>query len=82
MRLRKSSLSVDGKVNVSVGRDVVLDENVGLREALGQGLGPVAGPAREVGAGVLGQPAAASHDGGVVRRETEAQHARPTGAEV
>ena len=45
-------------MDVPVGRDVVLHEDVGLGEALGERLGPVAGPARQVGAGVLGQPAA------------------------
>ena len=79
---RKSSLAVDGKMNISVGCNVVLDEHVGLREALRQGLGPVAGPTREVGASILGQSAAAPYDGGVVRGKTEAQHTRPTGAEV
>ena len=54
MWLRKSSLAVDGKVNISVGRDVVLDEHVRFGEALRQGLGPITGPAGEVGAGVLG----------------------------
>jgi hypothetical protein len=59
--------SVHAEVNVAVGREVVVDERVGLGIALGEGLGPVAGLPGQVRAGVLGQ---ALHRRGIVRGES------------
>ena len=56
MRLRNPlpSLAIDGEVDIPIGRHVVLDKHVSLSEALCKCLGPVAGSAGEIRAGVLG----------------------------
>ena len=69
------SLAIDGKVDVPIRRNVVLEKHVRLIEALLDCCGPVAGLPGKVGAGILGQPIAVAHDVGVVCREAEAQHA-------
>ena len=77
-----SSLAIDGNVDVPIRSNMVLDKHVHLGEALLECLGPVAGPAGKVRAGILGQPITVAHVVGVVCREAEAQHARPMGAQV
>ncbi len=61
---------VHAEVDVAVGREVVVDERVGLGVALGEGLGPVAGLPGQIGAGVLGQ---ALHRRGIVRGESQSE---------
>ncbi len=65
--------SVHAEVDVAVGREVVVDERVGLGVALGQRLGPVAGLPGQVRAGVLGK---ALHRRGIVRGESQSEMRR------
>lgn len=68
-------LAVDPEVDVASGGDVVEEDRVALGESLGQGLGPVAGLVRQVGAGVTGQSAPQVYR--VVAREPETYNSAP-----
>ena len=71
--------SIDSKVNVSIGGEIIVDESVGFCITLGQRFGPVARLAGQVRASILGKALDVNR---VVGGETEPEDARPSDGEL